>query len=241
MFPGLLNSPSSFANGIDWSGTGVNAGSPRTFVLEGEESLVYFLGGVRPAGGAPIGFNTDKTQLTVVTTGARLGPFFEFDASRLKPSPNALSGGVFQVYTDVYGTAYAYFLPRTQGMNNYFHPGAAQLVTNPITLTPFTLADQQFLSDCFFLTGNYAPLWQQFVTGTGVKYFKSDTFQIVSAGKDKLFGCGGLWNQADPEQSTFGYMNFPANAIDPATPVIPDKQATYDNISNVTNGRVVPK
>lgn len=241
--------------GWDWTGRFVSAppvingvptpgctppGSTAAYSLEGEECLVFFLGGVRPSQGGTIGFNTDKTRPTLVSTGARLGPYFEFDASRLAASQNSLSGGFFQVYRDVYGTPYAYFLARTPGMNNYFHPGAAQLITNPITGMPYTVAEKQFMSDCYSLTGNYAPLWQQLVTGTGIKYFKSDTFQIVSAGKDKQFGCGGLWNQTDPEQSTFGYMNLPANAIDPATPPT-DKQATYDNITSVTNGRVVPK
>ena len=239
VFPGLLNSPSSVTNGIDWSGFGVNTASPRDFLLEGEESLVYFLGGVRPNGGAPVGFNTDKTQLTIVTTGARLGPFFEFDASRLVASPNALSLGLFQVYRDVYGTPYAYFLPRTPGMNNYFHPGAPQMLG-------FSAANQQMLSDCFSLTGNYVPMWKQALPSSApfvaINYQKADSFQIVCAGKDKQFGCGGLWNQTDPEQSQFDFMsNSPSLAPLAGTATVPDKQANYDNISNVTNGRVVPK
>lgn len=237
IFPGINLSSGTF----DWDGNPATSGS---WVLEGEECLVFFLGGILPksvtGNGAPIGFNTDKTQPTLITTGARLGPFFEFDAARLATSPNAtLSGGNFPVYKDVYGTAYAYFLARTPGMSNYFHPGAPQMAG-------FTLADQQALSDCYLLTGNYVPLWKQSLpagTPTTVSYHKGDSYQIVSAGKDKQFGCGGLWNQVDPEQSVFDFMRSTPTPFAPyAGTATPDqKQATYDNITNVTNGRVVAK
>lgn len=232
IFPGI----SFTGNTFDWNGDGAIAGN---WVLEGEECLVYFLGGMRSNLGVPVGFNTDKTRPTLITSGARLGPFFQFEIDRLAASPNnALSGNNFQVYKDVYGTAYAYFLPRTPGMNNYFHPGAPQL-------TGGTAAEQQFLSDCYRLTGNYVPLWQQALpagTPTTISYFKGDTFQIVSAGKDKLFGCGGQWNQTNPETSQLDYMTNAGTLVPLAgTATVTDKQATYDNITNVTNGRVVPK
>lgn len=233
IFPGI-----NLVNGtFDWDG---NPGTNGSYLLEGEESLVYFLGGIRPNGGGTIGFNTDKTQPTLITTGARLGPFFEFDGARLAASPNAaLSGGNFQVYKDVYGTPYAYFLPRTPGMNNYFHPGAPQMAG-------FTAANQQTLSDCYLLTGNYVPMWKQALPASppfaAISYQKADSFQIVSAGKDKQFGCGGLWNQNDPEQSQFDFMsNSPSLMPLAGTATVTDKQANYDNITNVSNGRVVPK
>lgn len=93
IFPGIdLNA------GHDWNGDGKI--DDRQYFLSGNEALVYFLGGVRytlpgmPTGpGAidakgsnrspPRGFNTDKTNPTKPTTSQRLGPFFEFDASRI--------------------------------------------------------------------------------------------------------------------------------------------------------------
>ena len=67
------------------------------------------------------------------------------------------------------------------------------------------------------------------------KFHKPDTYQVISAGKDKQFGTGGQFNQTDPEQSQF----IPTSVLPAVT--IDMLQANYDNITNVTNGRVVPK
>lgn len=86
IFPGIdLNA------GHDWNGDGVI--DDRQYYLTGDEALVFFLGGMRYGKGAvdprgsnrtgPLGFNTDKTNPTRRTTGARLGPYFEFDESRI--------------------------------------------------------------------------------------------------------------------------------------------------------------
>ncbi|MBL8821139.1 MAG: prepilin-type N-terminal cleavage/methylation domain-containing protein [Planctomycetia bacterium] len=252
VFPGSLTT----GNHIDWTGllpglntTPTSSGTPtpgpsngsRFFVLEGHECLVFFLGGIRPnSGSGPrslAGFNTDKSRPCVMSTGQRLGPFYEFDAGRLKDTTNPFSLGQFQAYDDHYGKPYAYFAARTPGMNNYIHPGCPLLVGQPALTI-------QHMSDCYTLTLNYVPLWKNVVVNpplppTGITYHKADTYQIVSAGKDKLYGCGGRWNQADPETSDFMYMNWPTPSV-AATP-IEDRQYVYDNITNVSNGRVVPK
>jgi len=247
IFPGI-----NLGSGLfDWNGDGNVVGD---WVLEGEESLVYFLGGVRQ-GGAPLGFNTDKSNPLFVTPGARLGPFFQFDEARIDfaNSPNsALSGGRFAVYKDYYGTPYAYFYARTPGMNNYYHPGAPNMV-NPSNFTPFNPADQYLLSDCHQLCKSkdvntdrsLIPFWQNVALSpqgpVGVVYFKPDSFQIISAGKDKLFGCGGQYNASNPEASPFDFMNSsPFNPI-PNVASVEEKKATFDNLSNVTSGRVVPQ
>jgi prepilin-type N-terminal cleavage/methylation domain-containing protein len=241
VFPGLLT-----AGPVNWTGrSSFNPAGPFVaYVLEGEESLVYFLSGVRPGGGAPVGFNTDKSRLVTVTTGARLGPFFEFEPSRIATgSSNPLSNGLFPVYKDLYGTAYAYFYARTPGMNNYYFVGSPAFAG-----TGFNAAQQEYLSDCPTLTRRlgsavpdvgYVPLWQNSLGSppAAIQFFKADSYQIVSAGKDKLFGSGGQWNQPNPENSTFSYMNFPA----PVATAITDVQSCYDNITNVANGRTVPK
>lgn len=237
VFPGLLTSGAP----INWTGRANFVPANFTnYLLEGEESLVYFLSGPR-ANNAAIGFNTDKSLLPVPSTGARLGPFFEFEPSRVIPSTINTR---FHVYKDTFGTPYAYFYARSPGMNNYWFVGA------PIFQgTGLTAAQQSLVSDCPILTATpnassyggtpfgYVPLWQSTVGTAAIQFFKGDSFQIVSAGKDKLFGCGGRWNQADPENSAFGFMNFPA----PVATIPADLQATYDNITNVSNGRIVPK
>lgn len=202
-------------------------------LLEGQHCLVYFLGGIRYNGSAPTGFNTDKTNPTAQTTGARLGPFFDFDAARLNTSA-AGSTTDFPSYNDVYGTPYAYFAAKFPGTNNY-----------PNKYVPTALA---IANDCHNLTTTgtvfFIPYFSSSVppvapaawsTAISFKFHKSDSFQIMSAGKDKQFGTGGQFNQTDPEQSFF----IPTSVLPAVT--IDMLQANYDNITNVTNGRVVAK
>jgi prepilin-type N-terminal cleavage/methylation domain-containing protein len=86
IFPGIdLNA------GHDWNGDGVI--DDRQYFLQGDDCLTFFLGGMRYGLGAVdphgsnrtggLGFNTDKTNPTKRTTSERLGPFFEFDSSRI--------------------------------------------------------------------------------------------------------------------------------------------------------------
>lgn len=82
--------------GHDWNGDGII--DDRQYILQGEDSLVFFLGGMRYGPGAsdfagsnrsgPMGFNTDKTNPTRKTTATRLGPFFEFEANRISYDSN---------------------------------------------------------------------------------------------------------------------------------------------------------
>lgn len=164
------------ANGtaVDWNGDGQLNGP---WALEGEQCLVFYLGGI----GGTQGFSTNNIN-PATAGGKRKGPYFTFQTSRLIPGnllnlppsghpPNALNA--FPVYLDAWkskaapqiapydnGTPYAYF--SSQGNNN------------------------GYTSDCptIDLAGPY---------GTGTAYMNSNTYQIISAGKDGTFG-GGTWN-----------------------------------------------
>lgn len=204
-------------------------------LLEGQHCLVYFVAGVRYNGSDHTGFNTDKTNPTAQTTAARLGPYFNFEAVRLNTTV-AFSTTNYPSYNDVYGTPYAYFAAKFPGTNNYpnrYVPNSAATIS---------------ANDCENLTGTgpvyFLPYFSSTVppvapanwgTSPSFKFHKADTFQIISAGKDKLFGTGGQFNQVDPEQSLF----LPTSVVPAVTPDM--LQANYDNITNVTNGRVVPK
>jgi type II secretory pathway pseudopilin PulG len=87
IFPGIdLNA------GHDWNGDGVI--DDRQYFLTGNESLAFFLGGMRYGKGAvdeagsnrspAQGFNVDKTNPTKRSTATRLGPFFAFEEHRLR-------------------------------------------------------------------------------------------------------------------------------------------------------------
>ena len=228
IFPGI----NLAGNVHDWNGNNI-PGESGYVILEGQQCLVFFLGGMRYGTNTPIGFSTDKTLPTAQTNGARLGPFYDFDTGRFTTS-------VFPAYNDPYGTPYAYFAAKFQGMNNYtnrYVPNNAQLIgasdcesittTGTVYFVPYFQGTVPFSPPV-----GGPPNWS---TATSFKFMKPDTFQIVSAGKDKQFGTGGQWNQTDPEQSLF----MPTSVLPAVTQDM--LQANYDNITNFTSGRVVPK
>jgi len=92
---------------IDWNQNGTI--ETTDFVLEGEQCLVFFLGGIQTnANGTPgcIGFSTNPNNPAAVG-GTRRGPYYEFKSNRLKPGPN---GSGYFVYMDAWGKQpYAYF------------------------------------------------------------------------------------------------------------------------------------
>lgn len=146
---------------IDWNGDGQAKGD---WILEGDECLVFFLGGI-PAkagrGAACMGFSTDPRN-PATRGGKRAGPFFEFPSSRLKD----LHGRGFFSYLDHYGPGkpYAYFSSYgvTNGYNRYGSTDCPSLGVWP-----------------------YARALQP-----KPQYINARGFQIISAGKDGVFGPG---------------------------------------------------
>jgi prepilin-type N-terminal cleavage/methylation domain-containing protein len=256
IFPGI-NPNSGLHN---WTGI-VNNPPQGLAYLEGQEALIFFLGGMRyaqtQANNQPYsgftGFCTDNTQPTLnnlnVAGAQRTRPFFEFDMSRIldrksgasfavtnpnfNPIPGPGSGGWFPVYLDPYRTPYAYFAARAQSSNNY-----ATLVN--IQLWGYTTTPQRLL-DCFYLVtaaqyqkvvgsnnqGARFPYWQNRV-GNVATYHRVNSFQIVSAGKDRSFGDNNL-------NDLFGNQWVPNSSNPNLTP-----DAT-DNITNFSGGVLVPK
>jgi len=195
--------------GLDWSGTGKRNG---VYYLEGWQCLVFCLGGVPfidPSTGTVTGmkgFSTnpiDPTDWTNPTNPSQprptLGPFYTFEPKRLNTTvstkfimqPNiAFSNQIFPGYNDPYGTPYAFFSSYSSknGYNRYGTTDCASLVgTDP-------KSGQQ-------VPAPY-PYYQSVSATNVVTYHNPDTVQIISAGKDMLFGPGGLW---------------PATASSPAT------------------------
>jgi len=194
---GIWTSP-----GIDWNGNGVLDGP---VVLEGDQCLVFFLGGI-PGNSIPlqcIGFSTNPKDPSDKTTADRIGPFFDFPSNRLVliqvPLPpnvnNPLSRSPSHYsFLDnngqsdgqgnrLAGMPYAYFssYKATNGYNRYYNAGSY----------PY--------SDCpnlmFLQQSNQPPLpmvWPYAEIASPLKYWKSNSFQIISAGADGVFGQGGI-------------------------------------------------
>jgi prepilin-type N-terminal cleavage/methylation domain-containing protein len=167
---------------IDWNGDGIQNGP---WTLEGEQCLVFYLGGIPTAPGlggySPQGFSTNNMNpaLPVTTSPKRKGPYYQFQVARLKPL-TALnpSASPFPVYIDAWqtktgpffatlgGTPYAYF--SSNGINN----SGYAMNTNP----PY--------HDCVSI-GAAA----YYITGTSpLQFTYPNTYQIISAGKDGIFG-----------------------------------------------------
>jgi len=149
---------------VDWNGDGV---ANQVHDLQGDQALVFWLGGI-PRGTPPVpaGFSVDPRN-PALATGDQIQPFFEFRTNRLTARA---AGSRFLSYTDAYNKRpYAYFSAYRAG-NDYMNDCPA------LGVTPY------------FETG----------TGTSItnprRYFKPDSFQIISAGRDGVFGPGGAWS-----------------------------------------------
>jgi hypothetical protein len=173
---------------VDWNGDGVSNGP---WMLEGEQCLVFYLGGI----GGNQGFSTNNMN-PAQTGGKRKGPYFTFPTPRLVPG-NVVNSALnaFPVYIDAWqaksiphsapfanGMPYAYF--SSNGTNN----GYSTMDCTSIGATPY-------------------------FTATGV-YTNPNTYQVISAGKDGVFGTAG-WT---PSNGATGYgaddqANFSANLL----------------------------
>jgi prepilin-type N-terminal cleavage/methylation domain-containing protein len=176
---------------VDWNGDGVPNGP---WTLEGEQCLVFYLGGIPTTPGlggfSPQGFSTNNMN-PAMPGGKRKGPYYTFQVARLVPltsyNPTA---SPFLVYLDPWQVKigpkpYAYF--SSQGINN----NGYRLNTTPP------------LIDCASIGA--APY---FITGSNpVQFTNPNTYQIISAGKDGVFGTAG-W--------------IPASGVPPVPPSNPN-------------------
>lgn len=218
---------------VDWNNNGsVDADQ----ILEGDQCLVFFLGGIpslggtvpSTAGGIPtcLGFSSDPANPANFGPGVQVKQSsYEFDSSRLvyKASPSAnihSAAPLYFSYLDKYGTAnagqitagrpYAYF-SAYQSKNNY---------------------NRYTTSDCTTLgVWPYAQSAGQYQSPTG--------FQIISAGADFLFGQGStsgtsnFWTPATAANSTaLNAASGPATATPPGAD---DQASFYDYALGTSN------
>jgi prepilin-type N-terminal cleavage/methylation domain-containing protein len=190
MFPRLWRTAAAQAQTVDWDANG--AYSPPV-VLEGDQCLVFFLGGIPAPPGqlfACTGFSSVGSNPAQPGGSSRIGPFFDFESSRLVQ----IHGNAFYSYLDTYGQKpYAYFSSYTSpnGYNRYFG----------------TLG----ISDCSTLgVWPYA----EFVSATQPpRYLYPNKFQIISAGSDAKFGAGTDFSGAQNAAQTWTSTN--ANVFAP--------------------------
>lgn len=172
--------------------------------LAGAECLVFFLGG-RGTGSAGAyaltGFSKNPADPFAAATGSesREGPFFEFKASRLRASTNATAG--------VVNNSLVYFDP-VSGQS------APYVYATGYDGRGYQIADLQVVPTA---SSNLTDVYRASIGGATAVAQKAKSFQIVSPGRDGLYGAGGYFN---PTATNHGL----ANARD------------YDNITNFHSG-----
>jgi type II secretory pathway pseudopilin PulG len=181
----------NFTN-IAWAGPG-HPISASGVTLEGDQCLVFFLGGVpRDASGAlsSQGFSLNPTNPASLNAASAADmqnrkKYFEFDAGRLFIRPNALNN-LFPSYNDFFGIANSRKQPYLF-FSSYGRPNGYN-----------TMATGGVIPDASSLS--VVPYVQTKAPAT--VYYNASTFQLISAGADGQFGPGGVWTPANA--STYG-------------------------------------
>jgi general secretion pathway protein G len=226
--------PANGPAGINWSGRGGwNGPNPMAFtVLEGDQCLVFFLGGIPdnfsgPANLNCTGFSTNLLDPSyhIKNGGETLPPFFEFDSSRLVRAAGQGSprSPVFYSYLDSYRQRpYAYFSSGNSRDNynrhfieaQYRNSDCRSLLANPSnpqagTVWPYAEAISPTLGA---------------LTVPSPRYYNPSSFQIITAGADGLFGTGTIIQSADGRR---GHPPFPPNSAFYST-----SDPGFDDLSN---------
>jgi type II secretory pathway pseudopilin PulG len=207
-----------------------NAVASTEVLLEGEQTIVFFLGGIANSG-AFTGFSTDASNPARHTlaypnpgtnnTDDRIPPFFEFKSDRLvffsqwlaSQGFNPQGYSDFYAYKDGYGkTPFAYFssYKTANGYNRYFGLlGTSDC--NGLGVWPY--------AQSLGLTPGSTPI-----------YYNAQSFQIISAGKDLVFGPGS--NPSLPAYGTAPVGPYNTWAPAYASQAYPQGSFGYDDIAN---------
>jgi prepilin-type N-terminal cleavage/methylation domain-containing protein len=186
---------------------GVPNQSNAIIILQGHQTLIFFLGGARDASGIPIGFSTSPTdpldKIAIAAGGSptptRKGPYFDGF-----PPPNLSNSSLSRLRPFPYATA-----PQTTPWTNYTvvtaNPGTADSYwsfvdifgTQPFIYFSSKKAGNDYINN--WLQGSAAQNLQYDLQGgcapflmSGTRFANPNGFQILSAGRDTLFGTGGL-------------------------------------------------
>lgn len=263
--------PRASTNGgvfYDFNGNNNNDGA---YILHGHECLVFFLGGVPLMDASTstyslTGFGKDPTNPftnmvvgSSVYSASRQPPLYTFNPGRLFLDPNSSSG--IPGYYDTLNNGppqtglgslnfYAYF--SSYGNGNYDPNDVnfaesdgsgngpiglkflATFPTMPLTQTPPYVADSP--SPNPYTSSTTVPT----TTGT-VGYQNAQTFQIISAGVDGLYGVGGQYVAPSQTSSASTPLPFDSNNTYSGASLSAEsdtslRQREYDNLTNFKSG-----
>jgi len=181
------------ARGIPWSGgcasNYTKITTPSVSILEGDQCLVFFLGGI-PGNGTLQGFSTNPTNPAMVINNPNTTkPLFEFTSARLlvRAGAAANNSATFPSFYDGYGLMpYIYFSANSR-RNGYFQSNIVpniQYIQDAGHIDPNGKARPIPFVAPFFETvtvANGTPIWST------AKFHNPETFQILCAGRDGIF------------------------------------------------------
>ena len=230
----------------DYNGDGVVNTSP--VLLQGHECLVFFLGGIplQDTSAANAGFGMTgfaKNPLLPFqnsTSAASRDPaLFEFKGDRLiDDDGNGFPGYVDTLATGTNARFLAYFSAYGTTGNGFYDPNDVNLYASTST---------QFAGIESGVTNNFRVAFAGTTTVTSqapnpytsslpvpagtspASYLNNQSFQILSAGRDRLYGYGGQYVPS----STGARL-----PIDPNGAGYTDRNAERDNVANFSNGQL---
>ncbi len=170
--------------------TGVSGLSAPVVEYNGAECLVLFLGGVISAEGVPRGFSANPASPFKIDNGKRVGPFMEFDLKRLQATTNGkltyldsyLGQTVPIWYLSAYnGRGYSVPDPSNASLSHDLPPG---------------------MRDCYrqvFSMDHNGTNWSVTSEGRSKPAWKENAYQLISPGKDGVYGLGGYYADGMPQ------------------------------------------
>jgi prepilin-type N-terminal cleavage/methylation domain-containing protein len=205
---------------VSWS---PNTTLPGPWTLEGNQCLVFFLGGIPTVTATGVfkcnGFSTnsaDPTNLSV--SSGTMPPFYDFSSDRLHVNPavnppTTTTTFIFFDYLDPYGKLpYAYF-SAYKSANNYDRYSMDRSGASPAWTT---------FSDCSGL-GVWPYATDPLALTSINNYLNPSTHQIISAGKKAKFGSGV------PPSAVVGWKPATASDFYPPGSDGADDQANFHN------------
>jgi hypothetical protein len=181
---------------VDWAGIG----APVDEILEGDQCLVFFLGGIPSNPNTPGGYsfngfsNNGKDPASLNVNAGRTPPFFAFTADRMMTVAGRTTN--FPSFNDNYSqrqpVPYLYFSANNQA--------------NGYTLTPCG-APPYFIS----LPDNTGGVVNVYPYQSGGKYQNPNTCQIICAGADGMYGTSGAGTWTPQTAETVYPINNPGN------------------------------
>ena len=232
----LTAATTSVGNFPDFNGNGT---LDTPVLLQGHECLAFFLGGIPQQ-------ITNATNPGFGSTGFARNPLNPFQSSQLLPNRDPAffefkgdrmvddDGNGFPGYIDSLGTLtdaryYAYFSAYGTTGSGFYDPNDVNLAVESAVTNNFRVA----FSGSTVTSPSPNPYTSSLSVPAGTTpavYLNNQSFQIISAGRDRLYGFGGQYSSsAAGDRLPFDSTNMVGYT---------DRLSEKDNVTNFSSGRL---